>query len=255
MTTWHIVPTGISILQKYDDQQKRDNLLNKLDNPALRQILHDKYLPGPADLSAEREGLEAPNLDQDRIIFLASDTPDGLLAARFNALIWAANFEVASFGTVIPNEPIVVLTIQDLKPADAVKFDDGMTNLARFFRELERRVKHPEQVVVHLSGGFKATIPYLIKLAELVQSKFGQRPEPPELQAKIRWVGAAKPLPVPLQRVDLGHLWRELYGKAPQGERSLFGHGYLYDGTDRKQPTELGKVVKSFLDPPPPNPR
>ena len=252
MTTWHIVPTGISILQKFDVKKWPDLHVTLADRKS-RPALHAKYKPSPANISAEREGLLGVPLDlaDAHIIFLSSDTLDGRSAARLNAVLWAADFGEATFGDVIPNVAVLVLTIKDLDPADSIKFRSGMAGLARFFRSLGERVDQGSEVVVHLSGGFKATIPYLIKLAELLQSKFAEQAPPPELTARIRWEGAAHTLPVPLQRIDLGHMWRELYSKLEPGERRLFGHGYLYPGAYGKNLTELGEAVAAFLPGPP----
>ena len=194
MTTWHIVPTGISILRDLDDaaEAKVDGDLN-----GDRQALHQIWKASASNISAERGGLltatngeqTKPNLPDDRIIFLASDTEAGQRAARLNAVCFDAGFVGGSFGSSIPTGQVVVLTITDLEPADTIRFRTGMANLARFFTLLSKRV-NDERVIIHLSGGFKATIPYLIKLTELLMSSFAQRDNPPTLLARIQWEGA-----------------------------------------------------------------
>ncbi len=155
--------------------------------PYLDPISHCQH---PVRLSAEVaslhhycDGRPAP---ADRVVLLASDTAKGMLAALLNAARFRRPVRVHARpvldGTAdgVPileegsGEPVHILRIPGLLPDTTATFSAAMRNVAEalVWSALLHRTDRAE-FALHLSGGYKATLPYLVSLAEYVK---GERP-------------------------------------------------------------------------------
>ena len=95
-------------------------------------------------------------------------------------------------------------------------------------------------MIFHLSGGFKAMIPYYIVLAELL------RPLCVEVQAKMLWQGNRVHAEVPLRRVNPADVKAELLGRTggPQIADPQYSGGFLYNNFGLN---DLGDMVLELL--------
>ncbi|KLL13026.1 MULTISPECIES: hypothetical protein [Protofrankia] len=151
----------------------------------------------PVRLSAEVASLHRyrPFLDaDDRIVLLASDTAEGVLAAVLNAARFRRPVRVHAepvldslaegvplLGGAVgarpaePGEPVHVLRIPRLLPDRTTTFTEAIENVAKALVWAALLHRPPlTDLVLHLSGGYKATLPYLVSFAEYVN---GERPK------------------------------------------------------------------------------
>lgn len=253
---WHLVPVGLSILEKMNEEQlKLLPVRLGRDRTGLHQ---EMWAASVAAVSAERASLaEAFWLAQpgtERVLFLASDTDRGKCAAQLNALALAASFEETTSAqpTFYSSGSPLVVVIEDLNPKNDERFRLGMANLARALSTVANDAENGDQVVVHLSGGYKATIPYMVVLTEILSAVLSEKGVY-DLRALIRWEGTEGHLDVPLRQVDLAQLRRELGGDLPDGAHDQYGDGFLYTGAyaGAKVPQErlssLGAAVAAML--------
>jgi CRISPR-associated protein (Cas_APE2256) len=219
----------------------------------------------PVKLSAEVACLHrhAPQPTAgDQLVLLASDTADGVLAALLNAarlrhrVVYhpeplldstAAGRPVLDEGT---EEPLHILRIPGLLPDSTERFSEAMAHVAKamvWAAHLHRRKN--EELMIHLAGGYKATIPYLVALAEYVLAAW------PPVRAWCLHEGdaddnpAPQPVVVGLRRVslgdDLGCLKEAQAGRLPDDER-LHDFAYTDDG-GRAALTPIGHALACMV--------
>jgi hypothetical protein len=121
---------------------------------------------------------------QDLVVLLASDTAEGMLAALLVAASLNRGVEehpapardAAAHGELLTagqpgRAPVHVVRIPKLLPDSTTNFTAAMTDLAGAMLWAGRRRRRPEQrLVVHLSGGYKATLPYLLVMCEYLKA-------------------------------------------------------------------------------------
>lgn len=144
----------------------------------------------PAEASAELSSLAAHNLpskhvavpDQDTAILITSDTGKGLRASLFNAVALAGGdlnrvrylHEPAEEQIVRERGNIVIARLPHLDVGGEKEFTESMRDLGRIGRGVDRLLE-PENDVArfHLSGGFKAAMPFLLGLGEALRGLRG----------------------------------------------------------------------------------
>ena len=255
MTTLHIVPVGLSIRDwlgcsdfeafgaANPNPQAQEYALARISDE--RNPLQAEREKGP---SAELDSLDCKGLTaKDPILFLASDTEQGVRAAQ---ILTRATDRLSSPVTrvddnwtmsMVKPSATSILRCSNLNPKDASLFKDGVCSMARVLcgvlTALDEKIGH---VHVHLSGGFKATIVFLLPIVEIVGSL-----AVPEVEASVLWESSATPIPVPLRRIDQATLEEEL--NQGQSNKSQFGAGYLHD--DSGDLTLLGRCLRDNLFP------
>ncbi|MFE3495626.1 hypothetical protein ACFXOS_21565 [Streptomyces sp. NPDC059175] len=125
-------------------------------------------------------------LSQDDVaVLLATDTAEGLTAALWNAIALAggqlSRVLYLPDPAQIPHTPrgrVLLVRVPDLDARDEQGFARAMRGLGVLGRTLATRIASPrdEPCRFHLSGGYKATVPYLIGLAEGMRSLPGAGP-------------------------------------------------------------------------------
>ncbi|WP_239405801.1 hypothetical protein [Frankia sp. Cj3] len=144
--------------------------------------------PHPVRLSAEIASLHSYRaaISDDRVVLLASDTAEGMLAALLNAARFRRPVRVharpvldgTADGVLLraeaAGEPVHILRIPRLLPDKTETFTEAMENVAKalVWSALLHRPPRAE-LALHLSGGYKATLPYLVAFAEYLN---GERP-------------------------------------------------------------------------------
>lgn len=139
--------------------------------------------PYPVRLSAETASLHQHDprpRPADPVVLLASDTPEGVACALLVGVALGrpvhfhsrpvldgrtAGVEVVSGG----GKPVQVVRIEGLLPDRTDKFTEATRGLAQatvWAARLPRPSVAP--LVIHLTGGYKATLPYLVTFAEFV---------------------------------------------------------------------------------------
>lgn len=196
-------------------------------------------------LSAELDTVRTynPNMvtDDDLTILLSSDTEDGRACAVWTAVALAKGDvdRVLYLGGVGPDTRLVrpergqilVLSVEGLDAQQSAEFERAMEVLgyvARLLvgnrgRVIDPLLRSQERVLFHLSGGYRATVPYLIATAEWLLS-LGH-----DTQAHVLPEEAEKSLRIPLRRLPVEMIARELAGF---GERtaSAVPEGALLEG-------------------------
>ena len=294
MTTVHVLPCGTSILRNLAAGVRGSPLtsvqLGAMGNWADNELLRDQpasqwsqsfdrdigpHLPGlravqdPVRLSAETASLtryagRAGGLGPtDLVVLLASDTPEGVLAALLVAAALRRGIRVhaapppnvAGDGELLVGEdsgdqPVHVMRIPDLLPDSTVRFTAAMSALARgmLWAGQGRRRPNGAGLVVHLSGGYKATLPYLVVMCEYLKAL--QRP----VQAFCLHEGDPGSAVLPdlveifLRSVDLDAdlavLAQAAAGHMPTDPR-LYDFAYEEVG-GRAQLTGIGSVLSAF---------
>jgi hypothetical protein len=219
----------------------------------------------PVKLSAEVASLHShqPRPDAgDRLVLLASDTAEGVLAALLNAARLAGGvvyhymplLDSTATGHAVldgrSGEPLHILRIPGLLPNSAARFSEAMEYVAVamvWAARVHRGVG--EDLEVHLGGGYKATIPYLVALAEYVRAAW------PPVWAWCLHEGdpddnpAPEPVAISLRRVDLkadlACLSQAHAGELPDDER-LFDFAYT-DVGGRAALTPMGRALSSMV--------
>lgn len=134
-------------------------------------------------VSAKNEPMKSVALSEtDTAILLASDTGKGLRAALFNAVAIADG----KLGRVCYlSEPtkeidqlrgkVVIVRVPSLDAGEPAGFIEAMRGLGALGQGVERMLEEAGDVAYfHLSGGFKAAIPFLLGLGEALRSLHGK---------------------------------------------------------------------------------
>jgi hypothetical protein len=233
--------------------------------PRLLTLL-DEVRPAlwPAGVSAELQTLDAtgasrPLADHDIAVLVASDTTEGLLAAMWNALALArVPARVRYLGRPeqrLPHPPppgsVVIVRVPGMQVGTDSGFREAMRGLGALGRMLLDYLPSVEDCRFHLSGGFKAGIPYLIALAEAMRS---------EHRSKITaWVqhettqGAAIRLPLRTLRASVARHELGLFGPdgrsrvASLGDGVLDGYAYERQADGTFCLTAFGEGLRAFF--------
>jgi len=221
--------------------------------------------------------------DHDIAILICSDTSPGLLAAVWNALaLTGGDFSRVRYQADLnPGQRlarlrnhVVLIRVPHLDARSAEDFREAMGYLGRLARRLfeSGELTTAEPFDFYLSGGYKATIPYLIGMAEAVRSVD---------RVSLRALGAEHlmpdegtypagafvlhetarddpgPIPLPLRLLDMEAVRSELRDFDAAGHRpgipsSTLLNGYAYEITKRKDRetctlTAFGAGLRAFL--------
>ena len=220
-------------------------------------------------LSAELETVRAYNrnmvVDDDLTILLTSDTEDGRACAIWTAIALAKGDvdrvlylgEVGQETRLVRPEKgqILVLSVEAWTPNRAESSSGPWRSLGTWpgywsvtgSRGIDPLLKRQEKVFFHLSGGYRATVPYLIATAEWLLS-LGH-----DAQAHVLPEEAEKSLQIPLRRLPVGMIARELavFGEhtAPVVPEGALLEGYAYV---RRPPgaklTEFGQGMRILFE-------
>jgi len=210
--TVYLVPCGVSILRNLEIMRPRP--VGYLDVPgALQEVAawaHDtqgsavastwpdawdwaaerlRLSDWPARVSAElstlaaRWQVDSPHIastDRRTVILLASDTPEGMLAAHLNATYLTAEtptdvgYARTASDPVPPrphDHPVWVVTLTGLRPFEGDGFRRAAEGVGLVMRAVADAVNTTrEPVEAHLSGGFKPTLLHTMALAEMLRS-------------------------------------------------------------------------------------
>ncbi|GAA3820739.1 hypothetical protein [Streptomyces chiangmaiensis] len=224
----------------------------------------------PAGISAELSTLvsvtgQSHLSREDVIVLLATDTFDGLTAALWDALaLTIGDLDRIVYLSKPSDQPsetvhdrVFVVRVPGLDASTDEDFVRAMEGLGVLGRTLVRKVavSENEDFLFHLSGGYKAAIPYLIGLAEGLRSL--DRKGTVEAFVLHKDSGG-KPIKLPLRRMVLSGLQHLLASfnangernRRPQGADSLEGYAF-----ERREPsgyrlTAFGAGLRALIGPP-----
>jgi hypothetical protein len=211
-------------------------------------------------LSAELGSLHAGNVvpvfrDADRVVLLASDTDEGILAALLNTTLlergadyWpeppdlrGGDWAPAVTGLCSPGVgvPVSIVRIPGLVPKHSDEFAAAAGRVAMALIWAAQQPQAAGGVVFHLAGGYKATIPFLVPLAEYVHAYLAPTP----LTVWCKHLSGDEAIAVPLRLVDLADL--DVLPSVPAGgavdDARL--EGFAHAG---RKLTEVGKALEFF---------
>lgn len=186
---------------------------------------------------------------KDTVFLLATDTDKGIAAAWWNAIA-LANGDIRRIRYLsdldenarLDKTAIGCIHILRIPGLDAFSSDQAfrepmkiMGRLGRLLvappesmlEKVKRIIQPREEIRFYLSGGYKATIPYLVALAEWVRS-LGE-----DVSAWIMHETSRKPFQLPLRRLEVRQVRHELKpfykdGKTKNLETNFF-EGYAYE--------------------------
>lgn len=219
----------------------------------------------PGQISAERSSIHQHQRmlsDADHVVLLASDTAEGVLAALVNAYLLRGPVKFWTYPPAHPwrnmspvggavGGPIIdIVRIAGLRPQDATEFAGAMEHAASVLRWA---LRDGNGMVLMLTGGYKASVPYLTVLAEYAKAidtagvrafclHEGDRSTepPPPIEIFLRTVHPDA------DRAELDAVFDN--GKGPADGR-LRSFAYNCDpGTNRDVLTGLGRAIKAFVD-------
>ncbi len=230
----------------------------------------------PLDMSAETAtfdrvpGTSFPLRSTDIAVLICTDTPRGLLAGVWNALVLTDADLTRIRYLPEPGGQLgdikghaVLARVPSMDAADETGFRRAMAGLGLLARRIfeSGQLVKGEEFRFYLSGGFKAAIPYLIGLAEAVRSIDKQRlrdlgvehvmPDdgPYPVQAFVLHETAgpkAPPIRLPLRRLVAAAVRQELTGYDQAGRRTgrpgsglLDGYAYEVSGRPGKETCQL----------------
>lgn len=211
----------------------------------------------------------------DLMILLASDTVDGMLSALWNACFLTAGADPSvvdfSAGPHRSGAPwtgldrrgrVRIQVVPQLDLSRPRQADQAMRRLAEIARAVLVDLGHAEKVVVHLSGGYKATIPFLIGIAEGMRSVDAAGHGPAQVTAHVVHDSSIvgddpTAVPIPLRRFDQHVLQQELMpftdGRARRADLThqlLFGYAYDTDGEAHVRLTPFGHGLMALVGQP-----
>lgn len=205
----------------------------------------------------------------DAVFLIATDTDKGIAAALWNAIALAGGdvkriryFPTLEEDTFLDKSVIGCVNIIRFPGLDAVNSDQAfrepmklMGRLGRLIiapprsmlgKKLKRLIAKNEEIRFYLSGGYKATIPYLIALAE------GMRSLGEKVSAWVMHESSRHAFHLPLRRFDEDQIRIELQGfrdgkraGAPEGK---FFEGYAYELIDKEaRLTAFGEGMRELF--------
>lgn len=235
----------------------------------LAEEVEAKRWSGFTGLSAELDTVRVYNrgmvVDEDLTILLASDTEDGRACAVWTAIALAKGDvdRVLYLGGVGPDTRLVrpergqilVLCVEGLDarhPSEFGRATEVLGYVARLLVGNRSREIHPllgprEEVFFHLSGGYRATVPYLIATAEWLLS-LGRR-----VQTHVLPEDAESSVRIPLRRLPVEMIGRELaqFGErtAPEVPEGALLEGYAYERVSSgARLTEFGRGMRILFE-------
>ncbi|GGM66686.1 hypothetical protein GCM10011608_60010 [Micromonospora sonchi] len=197
--------------------------------------------------------------DDEMVVLLATDTIAGLRSGLWTAVGLAGGATekiryVDDPEWFKPAPGVTLVRVPYLDASSESGFAKAMAGLGTMGRALLPSEAGPsESFHFHLSGGFKAAIPYLIGLAE------GLRSFPPSqvsaVQAYVLHDTSEQVIRLPLRRLNRCAVQKELAGFAPDGSlrglpnpRSMDGYAYdADDSTRRAQLTPFGVGLRTLM--------
>ncbi|SKA23177.1 hypothetical protein SAMN02745673_03185 [Marinactinospora thermotolerans DSM 45154] len=215
--------------------------------------------------SQGRTGTSQGIKENDLAFLLSSDTEEGLACAIWTAIALAeGDVERVLYLPEIDDHTrlvrptqgqVIVLRINGLNAQRGNEFTDAMKELGYLARlligntgqRIDPILEPEERVLFHLSGGYRATIPYLIEVAKWLRSLDCNT------QAHILPERAEEALSIPLLRLDPRQVGLELTdfkkGQAPAlpEKASLEGYAYEQVGKGAKL-TAFGQGMKILFE-------
>jgi hypothetical protein len=223
------------------------------------------------ELSAELASLAAGNVEpgfgpQHRVVLLASDTEEGILAGLLNAtrlgqqevryhptpptVLEAGQWRLVREGGQAGTAPIDVVRIPRLLPDTNASFPEATGHVAgTLLWAAEQPEVGTHGIVLHLAGGYKATLPFLLVMAEYVRERARSLPEgmrPVSVWCKHE--RGTEAIRIPLRRVNLGDL--DLLQQIKDGSSVGSGSGlrdFAFDGQRLNQMGEALLLVRGVL--------
>jgi hypothetical protein len=221
----------------------------------------------PASVSGELKtlaripGAGYPLSAADTAVLIGSDTPGGLPAGVWNAIALTGG-DLSRVRYLprpdVPPGPVrgraLVVRVPGLDAGDENGFRRAMGGLGALGRNLFRSgdLRKGESFIFCLTGGFKATMPYLIGLAEGLRSLDAGHP----VDAFVLHETAghqAPPIRLPLRRLIASQVEHELSGFDRSGTRTTMPspsllNGYAYEATkDRCVLTAFGEGLRALF--------
>lgn len=215
----------------------------------------------PRRISAELSSLPADGADENGIVLIASDTADGLRSALWNAVALARcdlgritySPDSAQLAEDIAGR-ILILRVPGMNVGNEKGFRKAMRELGALGRYLTKEAGLDDETAFdfHLSGGFKATIPYLIGLAEGIRSLPGDHIVKASVLHEDNMTSSIN---LPLHRIRWETMRSELEnGWDAQGWRKIMPgqgllEGYAYEAEDQGyRLTAFGEGLRVLFD-------
>ena len=204
--------------------------------------------------------------DEDLTILLSSDTEDGRACAVWTAIalargdvervLYLHGIDQHTRLTRPEHGRIIVLCLKGLdaqQDAEFIQATEGLGYLARLLignrvHRIEPLLKHQEKVHFHLTGGYRATVPYLIATVEWLRSLSR------DAQAHILPENAEKTVHIPLRRMDPRQVGLELAGfneraEAPAVPERALLEGYAYERSGKgAELTVFGRGMRILFE-------
>jgi hypothetical protein len=210
---------------------------------------------------ARMPGTGYPLSRGDTAVLVCSDTTGGLLAGLWNAVALTSG-DLSRVGYLArPDAPLgpvrgraLVVRVPGLDAGEEDGFRRAMGGLGTLGRNLLQsgELRQAEPILFCLTGGYKATMPYLIGLAEGLRSLDAGHP----VDAFVTHETAgqqALPIRLPLRRLVASQVEQELSGFDASGERAAVPrpallNGYAYDLADgRCTLTAFGEGLRALF--------
>jgi hypothetical protein len=291
----HVAPDGTTVLRDADrlavdrarsddaaallrrlsdgDAETRQAALRVIDDAELATWSHDAFAESTALMVRTRK----PHVTEDDLaVLLATDTVDGLLsafwvAARLLRVGEVDDFDALDFLDDLPAEGVddlarsargrvLVIRLRGLQMTGPTGPSQAMRALGSAGRVVLRSLGPDENVVVHLSGGYKVTLPFLLGTAEGLHSLLSGD-DPDRVCAFIVHEDApGRDVRVPLRRLNLERVRDELgcfdtgYSFDDPPHRALAGYAYdvgRKDGHRRWYLTSYGQGLRTLVGMPP----
>jgi hypothetical protein len=230
----------------------------------VKAVRPDRWPPGiSGELKtlARIPGAGYPLSVLDTAVLIGSDTPGGLSAGLWNAIALTCG-DLSRVRYLarpdLPPGPVrgcaLVVRVPGLDAGDEDGFRRAMGGLGALGRNLVRSgdLRKDEPFIFCLTGGFKATMPYLIGLAEGLRSLDSGHP----VNAFILHETAAQhapPIRLPLRRLIASQVEQELSGFDRSGIRATTPspsllNGYAYEATNgRCVLTAFGEGLRALF--------
>ncbi|GAB3105813.1 hypothetical protein GCM10027160_00550 [Streptomyces calidiresistens] len=175
----------------------------------------------------------------DMAVLLSTDTAEGLTAALWNAIaLTGGDLDRIVYLDTPEQRPMtargnaVVVRVPGLDARDQRSFSRAMQGLGTLGRHLHRGTIAPdEECRFHLSGGYKATVPFLLGLAEGIRSLPGAGPV---TAYAVHETTSGDPIRLPLRRIPRSLIdpLIEVFAHRPVSWRAPMEdelEGYAYD--------------------------
>jgi hypothetical protein len=212
-------------------------------------------LCGLAPISAELQSLfarGAPQIDShDEVLLLASDTRAGIESGLTVATLLGGPLAFGNPGDPQPSGigiwpdgiPSTVFRIPGLDTSRPDRFATACEGLGSSLSWAFQRAGNAGRLVLHVTGGFKVTIPFLLGLASHLPL------DGPGVEAWANHDLTDRGIRVPVQRMGIDdRLQADLLGLGTGILADGRWEGYAYQKTgDGWEPTPLGRAILGFL--------